>query len=154
MPKDGPAGGCQCGAVRYVLEAKRHPVYACHCRECQKQSAAAFGLSMPVRADDIEVTGELAFYERATDSGSRTRCAFCPQCGTRLYHRSARYPDILTLKAGSLDDTSGLAPAAHIWTSRRQPWVILDDGVPAFETQPEDLKAWRLGLLEAAQGKG
>ena len=147
MATDALTGGCQCGAVRYALKPGNHPVYACHCRECQKQSAAAFGLSMPVRLSDIEIEGTLSHYERPTDSGSRSRCSFCPECGTRICHSSARSPETLTLKAGSLDDTSNLEPVAHIWTARKQPWMILDETVPSFDTQPDDLKAWRDALL-------
>ena len=39
-------GGCQCGAVRYAISAAPLRLIACHCRECQKQSASAFGMSL------------------------------------------------------------------------------------------------------------
>lgn len=141
------AGGCQCGAVRYRISGPRLVVYACHCRECQRQSSSAFALSIPLHASEITVTGTLATYTRATDSGSKTECLYCPSCGVRILHRSARAPENVTLKGGTLDDTSGLVPVAHLWISRKQPWVRLDPSVPAFETQPADLKAWRDGLL-------
>ena len=141
--KDVITGGCQCGAVRYALKHGPYKIYACHCLECQKQSAAAFGLSMPLRFEDLALEGETAEYVRPTDSGSRTRCSFCPQCGTRLYHRSDACPEIVTMKPGTLDDTAGINPVAHIWTCRKQPWVILDDDLPAYSTQPPDLWKWR-----------
>jgi len=140
-------GGCQCGAVRYRIEGRRPPVYACHCRECQKQSASGFGLSMPVRGAKFAVTGTTARWERGSDGGGRTRCVFCPICGSRLYHISSVTPDRVTVKAGSLDDTSWLRPVAHIWVSRKQPWVELDPAVPAMESQPADLAGWRRMLL-------
>jgi hypothetical protein len=136
-------GGCQCGAVRYVLKREEIAVYACHCRECQKQSASAFGLSAPFARDELELTGELASYRRATDSGSFTTGYFCPACGSRLFHVSDRNTSRGTLKAGSLDDTSGLSPRFHIWTSRRQPWVQLPPDVPQFEDQSVDLDLMR-----------
>lgn len=139
-------GGCQCGQIRYRIEGPRPIVYACHCRECQKQSASAFGMSMPVAFAQVRVGGMLASFERATDLGTRTRCFFCSDCGSRLYHRSSSSPDHVTIKAGSLDDTSGLRPVAHIWVSRRQPWVVLDADVPTHDTQPDDLEGWRAGM--------
>ena len=148
LQKDAIAGGCQCGEVRYVLEPKPYNIYACHCLECQKQSSAAFALSMPVQFEDMEIEGSTAEYLRSTDSGTRTRCIFCPDCGTRLYHRSHSSPEIVTIKAGTLDNTGSIRPVAHLWVSRKQPWVILDDDVPAFSTQPPDLKAWRNELME------
>ena len=141
-------GGCQCGAVRYSLECDRIKVYACHCFECQKQSASAFGLSVPLLARDLNIEGPIKMYSRPTDSGSQTNCWFCSECGSRLYHQSASYSDQVTLKAGTLDDTSVLEPVAHLWVKRRQSWVLLSDNVPTFEEQPEDLKSWRYALLD------
>ena len=141
------SGGCQCGAVRYQLQTPRPPCYICHCRECQKQSASAFAISVPVRAEDLDVTGPLEAYERATDSGSRSTCRFCATCGTRIYHQSARSPDLATLKGGTLDDPSILEPTAHLWVSRRQPWLQLPADAETFDTQPDDLKAWRDALV-------
>ena len=42
-------GGCQCGAVRYQLSAEPVALYVCHCRECRRQSASAFGISVRIR---------------------------------------------------------------------------------------------------------
>jgi hypothetical protein len=140
------AGGCQCGAVRYRIAGPRPPVYACHCCECQKQSASAFGMSLPVRSDDFTVEGVLSSWERDTDIGTRTRCYFCPTCGSRVYHQSSTTSDRVTVKGGSLDDTTWLRPVAHLWVSRKQPWVVLDPDVPAHDTQPDDLAAWRGAL--------
>lgn len=142
-------GGCQCGAVRYRIAGLPPVVYACHCRECQKQSASAFGMSLPVARSDFHVDGDLKSWERDTDLGSRTRCFFCSACGSRVYHASNRSPDRVTVKAGSLDDTSGLQPVAHIWVSRKQPWVIIPASVPTHPTQPDDLTAWRSALTKA-----
>lgn len=143
---DGPIeGGCQCGQVRYVLRERPRTVYCCHCRECQKQAASAFGMSIPVAMADVRFSGELASWERPTDIGTRTRCFFCPDCGSRVYHRGSASPDRATLKGGTLDDTSWLVPSGHIWVSRKQPWVVLDPAVPQHPTQPEDLDAWRHG---------
>jgi hypothetical protein len=136
-------GRCQCGACSYKISGPRPPVYACHCLECQKQSASAFGLSMPVARERVTLVGDFGCYSRPTDSGSRSHCYFCRSCGTRIYHQSERSFDFVTVKGGTLDDTSDLEIVAHIWVSRKQPWVILDPDVPALATQPHDLKAWR-----------
>ena len=143
-------GGCQCGQVRYRIAGSRPPVYVCHCRECQKQSASAFGMSLSVRAADFAVEGETGSWERATDIGTRTRCFFCPRCGSRVYHRSSASGDRVTVKGGSLDDTGWLRPVAHIWVSRKQPWVVLDRSVPAHDTQPDDLEEWRAAMTGEA----
>ncbi len=140
-------GSCQCGSVHYELECKPITVYACHCLECQRQTASAFELSVPVRTVDLKITGNLAVYRRPADSGAFTDCRFCAACGTRIYHQSVQSPEIVTIKAGTLSDTTMLNPVAHLWVSRKQPWLVLPEGVPSFDTQPEDLRSWRDALL-------
>ena len=147
MPPVALIGACQCGRISYALAPRAYSVYACHCLECQKQTASAFALSMPVWAADMTLDGSPSIFVRATESGTRTHCYFCPDCGTRLYHSSERSPAILTVKAGTLDRAGMLAPVAHLWASRKQPWLLLPPDVPCFDTQPDDLKAWRDRLL-------
>jgi len=130
----GPAsGGCQCGALRYRLEGEPLALYVCHCRECRKQSASAFGLSLEVRRADFRVTrGTWKTWSRPTDSGGRLRCAFCPACGSRLWHEPEEPSETLTVKAGSLDSPPDLGRAVHIWTSRRLPGVTIPEGARQF----------------------
>lgn len=41
-------GGCQCGSVRYEFAGEPLALYVCHCIECRRQSASAFGMSLAV----------------------------------------------------------------------------------------------------------
>ena len=78
------------------------------------------------------LSGVLKTFEVICDSGRIKTCAFCPECGTRIYHQT---PSGMSVKAGTLDDTSWLKPDSHYWTMRKQPWVMIPDGVPQF---PDD----------------
>lgn len=89
----------------------------------------------------------MAEFAKLSGSGATTTGTFCLRCGVRLFHVSSRSPDIATLKAGTLDDTEAVLPIAHLWVSRKQPWVVLDPSVPSFDTQPPDLAAWRQTLF-------
>ena len=53
-------------------------------------------------------------------------------------------PGKVTIKAGTLDDTSALVLTGHVWTSRKQPWLDLDPDLPAWETQPTSPEEWEL----------
>jgi hypothetical protein len=130
---DEAVGGCQCGQVRYRLEGEAIELTVCHCRECQRQSGSAFGMSLSIPASALEILrGTVRFFDVICDSGRTKSCAFCPNCGTRIYHRTDAG---ISIKAGTLDDTSGLRPTAHYWTSRKQPWVAIADDVCSF---PDD----------------
>ena len=135
-------GGCQCGAVRYTVTVDRLTAYACHCLECQKQSASAFGISVPVLEDDFGVTGELSNWGRTTHSGSYTDCYFCPKCGTRLYHSGHNRPGLITVKGGSFDKAEDLTFAAHVWVSRKVAWIDLPEDASQWQTQPQTLEEW------------
>lgn len=74
------------------------------------------------------LSGDLKTFTLTCDSGRRKTCAFCPDCGVRIYHRGGDRQ--LSIKAGTLDDRTALRPDAHYWTSRKQEWVLIPDGVP------------------------
>jgi len=129
-------GRCQCGALSYEIRGLPLTFYFCHCTECQKQSASAFGESLQTNVADVVFSGERAHYSRLTDSGRTLVGAFCPNCGTRMSHHSPGEP-AMSIKAGTLDDRSWLKPAGHIWTRSRQPWVVFGPGELVFETRAE-----------------
>lgn len=125
-------GGCQCGAVRYRLEGAVLALAVCHCMDCQRQSGSAFGMSLAIATRSFQLlTGELKTFVVTCDSGRRKTCAFCADCGTRIYHQSGQAR--LSIKAGTFDDTSWLEPGTHYWTKRRQPWVLIPDASTCVE---------------------
>lgn len=142
------SGQCQCGNIRYRVYGEPLTFYACHCLDCQKQSSSAFGLSMWVNLDDFELSaGRLKFWATTADDGSKKECAFCPRCGTRIYHMIDDGGSRISLKAGTLDNASHFEPVAHIWTKRAHRWLDLQgDQAINYPDQPASfsdiLAAW------------
>ena len=135
-------GGCQCGGIRYALsEAPPDApwaVYVCHCTECRKQSASAFGISLIVRDEAFRLTaGSPNVWTRGTDRGNRLDCWFCPDCGTRVWHASTGSPGRRSVKGGTLDDPPDLGAAVHIWTARKLPGVLIPSGAITFPGEPD-----------------
>ena len=129
-------GGCQCGAVRYEIAAKPVEIYVCHCRECRKQSASAFGISVIVPAAAFRVTqGAIKGWTRPADSGNVVVCHFCANCGSRVWHDAPGQATI-SVKGGSLDAPVDLSGAAHIWTARKLKGVVIPEGVPHHPGEP------------------
>ena len=62
----------------------------------------------------------------------------------RVLHRGRGEDSGSSVKAGTLDDTSGLHPVGHIWAASAQPWMRLDGLV--YDHQPDDSYA---ALIEA-----
>jgi hypothetical protein len=141
-------GACQCRALRYEIDAEPLALYACHCTECQKQSASAFALSMLVPRAAVRVTqGEPREWVRRADSGRTMSCMFCAQCGTRVFHLPHSNTQVTVIKPGTLDDTSWFDPVGHIWTRSAQPWVDIPADTVNYEVQPPDqaklIAAWK-----------
>lgn len=117
-------GGCLCGNIRYTLKADPALTVVCHCTHCQKASGSAFSTNLVVQRADIEFSGgELAAYDDTAESGNTLRRSFCPKCGASLMSESSGRPGSAVLKAGTLDDPSGVKPSMQIWTRSAQPWV-------------------------------
>lgn len=133
-------GSCQCGQVTYEVTGPPLASIVCHCKDCQKLSASAWSTTLPFKADALEVRGRLKRWDRIADSGTPNAAYFCPECGNRIYHENPDDPRLRRLKAGTLDGDPIPAPQIHVWVSRKQPWVEIPDGVPAFaENAPADL---------------
>jgi hypothetical protein len=100
--------------VRYVVTTEPIRLSACHCKECQRQSGSAFGMSMPVKKDSLTVTGPTKQFTRSAGSGNEVTGAFCSDRGVRIYHVLKSAQDVLALKPGTLEDTSWLRPGSFI----------------------------------------
>lgn len=132
------AGGCQCGRVRYELTGPPLGLYVCHCRECRKQSASAFGISAFFCSADLRLLGgELSRWSRPTKSGWTIVSFFCPNCGSRLWDGDKDREDEVCIKGGSLDEPLDLGDAVHIWTSRALPGVTIPEHARRWPEDPD-----------------
>lgn len=119
-------GRCQCGEVRYECFSKPLELYLCHCRECQKQSASAFGITFEVPRSSFNlIQGTPKYWTRLTDSGRKLKCAFCGTCGSRLWHENDPPSETISIKGGSLDEPIDVSNAIHVWVTRKLPGIII-----------------------------
>lgn len=136
--KSAPTGGCQCGKVRYEITGTPLELYVCHCLECRKQSASAFGISVIVRSADVRLMqGALQRWSRPADSGRTVDCFFCPDCGSRVWHGSKDWDETISIKGGSLDEPVDLGAAVHIWTCRKLPGVTIPEHARQHAMEPD-----------------
>ena len=131
------AGGCYCGAVRYVAEGEPMMKAQCHCRECQYITGGAPNMFMLMPKDSLGyVEGTPKQFTR-TDLDRAVTREFCANCGTHLVTRLPDFPAVV-LKVGTLDDPAQFgSPEMAIYTIDQQPFHLIADGVPAFERLPK-----------------
>jgi hypothetical protein len=136
-------GRCLCGAVRYKVTGRPLPLSTvrCNCKDCQRSSGSAFAVVVPVRASMFHLEGEplATFQTTGTDSREQRERKFCPQCGSPVLSILAEAPEIIWLKAGTLDDASWVSPAIEVWCESAQPWTDRLPRRPRLQRGPPDV---------------
>jgi hypothetical protein len=131
------AGGCLCGAIRYNVNAQITELRACHCTHCQKASGTGMNVVAAIPSASFTLLqGRPKRYTDTADSGRTLYRYFCGECGSPIYSHRETTPEILALRVGTLDDSSGMRITTHIWTRSRRPWSYID---PACEQHPGNL---------------
>lgn len=99
-------GGCQCGRVRYAIEAETLDAYLCHCGMCRRATGGASIAFVGVPLSAVTFETEPDWY-RSSPIAERP---FCSTCGTPLGFRFAEGATSMDLTLGSFDDPSGFVP--------------------------------------------
>jgi hypothetical protein len=142
-----PEGGCSCGAVRYRLTSEPMFVHCCHCLNCQRQTGSAFVINLLIEADRVELLeGDPQPVDVPRDDGSTQRIFRCPACQVAVFSEYGR-PGVRFVRAGTLDDPSGITPDVHIYTRSKLPWVTIPDSSPAFEVYYDARSLWPAASL-------
>ena len=137
-------GGCTCRAVGYRLMTKPLFVHCCHCRWCQRETGASFALNALIEAERVELLqGEPEIVHTPSNSGIGQKIARCPACRIALWSNYGGRGDIVRfVRVGTLDDPDRLPPSIHIFTSSKQPWVLLPPGTPAVPEYYDAKQYW------------
>jgi len=126
-------GGCMCGAVRYECTADPGNASYCHCDDCRKATGGPYTVGVLARAADLRiVSGQVKGYTTIADSGRKITREFCPNCGSPLFTRAEKSPDMVFLKAGCLDESELVKPNCQTWTKYALPWAYIDQSLPCF----------------------
>ncbi|MEO8309714.1 MAG: GFA family protein [Caldimonas sp.] len=126
-------GGCTCRAVRYRLASRPLFVHCCHCTWCQRESGSSFALNAMIESERVELlSGAPELVETPSASGAGQRIARCPRCRVAVWSHYAGAGDAVRfVRVGTLDEVGRLPPDIHIFTSSKQPWVVLPPGATA-----------------------
>ena len=143
-------GGCRCRAVRYRMETAPLFVHCCHCRWCQRETGASFALNAMIEADRVTLlAGQPELVETPSASGKGQKIARCPRCRIALWsHYAGAGTAVSFVRVGTLDDPDALPPDIHIFTSSKQPWVVLPPGMPAVAEYYKAAEYWPKASLE------
>jgi hypothetical protein len=147
MPKDGDFpldGGCTCRSVRYRMLTAPMVVHCCHCTWCQRETGASFALNAMIEADRVTVlAGAPEIVDTPSLSGKGQKIWRCPTCRIAVWSNyGGAGPIVHFVRVGTLDRPDALPPDIHIFTSSKQPWVVLPEGKPAFAEYYKASEVW------------
>lgn len=138
-------GGCLCGSVRYSVTGDPLILTICHCRFCQRATGSTCLIEPIWRERDFSLTrGEpQSFRTVSTGSGKSLTLHFCGACGTKLHQRMERFPGMIGVYGGSLDQPEIALTARETWR------IFLDDAAPGAVI-PAGAPVWRQHRFDAA----
>ncbi|HXZ86323.1 MAG TPA: GFA family protein [Myxococcota bacterium] len=129
------SGGCACGAIRYTFEGEPLAALNCHCRDCQRESGSGFEPVLIVPFAGFAVArGKPRHFTVIADSGEPATRNFCGECGSPLFGLPENgVSEIVTIRAGSLDDPSLFRPTRDIYVASAQPWDAMDPALQKIQ---------------------
>lgn len=143
-------GGCACRTVRYRLMSRPMFVNCCHCRWCQRETGSAFVINAVIETDRVEMlAGEVEVIDTPSASGKGQKISRCPRCHVALWSNySGAGPKARFVRVGTLDNPDAMPPEAHIFTSSKQPWMILPKDVTVVPEFYDMATTWPKASLE------
>ena len=132
MTSELKSGGCLCGAVRFELRGELRAVSVCHCGQCRKWTGHVVAATAVARDGLVLTEGRGLKWHRSSGSARR---GFCGECGSSLFWQGddLAYTSVM---AGTLDGSTGLRTARHIWTADKGDYYDLADNLPQFPRAP------------------
>ena len=130
-------GGCRCGRLRYRVVGKPRAVNCCHCRDCQRLTGSAFAVNAVYPRAQVDCLGiEWSERDVVTDSEG-ARAWRCSECEILLFGEHPAFGDALRfVRVGTLETGERLVPDTHYFVRSKHPWVVIPEGIPAWETLP------------------
>lgn len=125
---------CACGAVTVTVAGPVLSMLICSCHDCRKASGTGHSTVILIPTEAATISGEIKGHTRTAASGSKITRSFCPECGTPLFARTERAPQLILLPVGLFGDPKWFAPTQAIFSRSHLDWDALDDALPHYDT--------------------
>src|SRR4051812_5725704 len=109
------AGGCTCGALRYIASGEPIITAICNCTDCQRQTGSAFLELVAMPESAVSIEGPSRTFTIKGDSGRTLTRRFCSTCASVICLNTESHPGETLLMAGTLDDSKWVKPTAMLF---------------------------------------
>jgi hypothetical protein len=131
------SGKCLCGKVTYNCHAEPKAIFNCHCEDCRRATGSVFGTNFFVPEDKVEIFGEVSSYLHTSDSGSTMTKKFCNNCGSLLFGKNSAKINILSIRAGTVDQLALIKPAVNVFMESKVPSTSIDQNLKQASRMPK-----------------
>lgn len=124
-------GSCLCGGIQYEIDGELESIQICHCSQCRKAQGSAIVTNIPVAVSAFTLQAGEELLSSYESSPGKQR-VFCKVCGSPIYSKRVDLPEVLRVRAGTIDGELRSRPAAHFHVGSRANWYELNDSLPKF----------------------
>lgn len=130
------SGKCLCGMVAYKSNVEPVLILNCHCEDCRRSTGAVYGTNVMVAEDQLEIHGELSTFKHQAKSGNVMTKRFCPNCGTLMFGNSSGRTNVVSIRAGTIDQTDIINPAMNVFVDSKVSSTPMHDTLPQANEMP------------------
>ena len=130
------SGKCLCGSVSYKCYSQPSAVFNCHCDDCRRATGSVFGTNLFVPENKVEICGSFSSYTHTSDSGSTMTKRFCPNCGSLLFGKNSAKPNVISIRAGTVDQVEVIKPVINLFMDRKVPSTSKDKNLKQARRMP------------------
>jgi hypothetical protein len=114
---------CACGQLTASCSGEPAQVSLCHCLACQRRTGSTYGIAAFFPRKSVAVLGDSKAYTRSSDSGYAVTFYFCPHCGSTVYWKPDRKPEMVAVAVGASADPAFPAPSQAVYPEDRHGWI-------------------------------
>lgn len=127
---------CQCGAIAARASGSPRSIVNCHCTDCRRATGSVFGTVLYFPISAVKITGETASYDTTSNRGTNVARHFCPVCGSQMFTRASAWPDLIGMRAGTIEETDRIKPQRNVFAASKIESTPLDLKLPEFSGMP------------------
>jgi hypothetical protein len=130
------SGKCLCGKVSYNCDTAPKAIFNCHCEDCRRATGSVFGTNLFVPINELKIFGELSSYSHNSDSGSKMTKLFCPTCGSLLFGKNSSKPNVISIRAGTVNELNLIKPVINVFMESKVPSTSVDETLQKAPRMP------------------
>ena len=130
------SGKCLCGQVSFKSHAEPVLILNCHCEDCRRSTGAVYGTNVMVAEDQVDIHGEVSTFNHKAKSGNIMTKRFCPHCGTLMFGNSSGRTNVVSIRAGTIDQTDIIKPVMNVFVDSKVTSTPMHDDLSQASEMP------------------